>query len=158
MTDAATTSRIDALVARLEEFLGTLRTVVDNDALDRIADVGLHFSEARVLLLVGESPKPLPIGQIAERLDLSVAAAGRNVDHLVRKGLVRRVECAEDRRVRLVSATAEGLGHVTGKRDIWRGAMRTVAERLPADVAADLESALGAALSHHPTYHRKDTE
>lgn len=155
--DIATTPHADALTERLLEFMDALRNVVDTDALDRIATVGLQFSEARVLLLLTGEPEPIPIGQIAERLDLSVAAAGRNVDHLVRRGLVQRVECAADRRVRLVSATDEGRGHVADKRDVWRDGMRTMAARMPADVAARLEAALADALAHHPTHHPKDT-
>ncbi len=151
MTDLAPASPSDtthAVVDALERLLVSVRSHVDVSALERHAKEGLTFSQARVLMTVGEADEPLPINVIAERLELSVAAAGRNVDQLVKDRMLKRVECPHDRRVRLVSVTAAGRRHVDGKRGIWRDAFQGMAASLPQPVAARLAEALNDALAH----------
>lgn len=149
MTESAPASDTTAAVVdAIERLMVSLRGRVDASALERHAKQGLTFSQARVLMTVGEADAPLPINVIAERLDLSVAAAGRNVDQLVRDDLLERVECPLDRRVRLVSVTGAGRRHVDGKRGIWREALTGMAASLPEPVAARLAAALTDALEH----------
>ncbi|MTD16392.1 winged helix DNA-binding protein [Nakamurella sp. YIM 132087] len=77
-------------------------------ALDVLVDRDLSFSQVRCLLSLAMDDHELPIHKLAEQLRLSVAAAGRNVDHLVREGLLEREEDAADRRTKLVSLSADG--------------------------------------------------
>jgi MarR family transcriptional regulator, 2-MHQ and catechol-resistance regulon repressor len=51
---------------------------------------------------------PLPVNTIGPIVDLTPGSISVAVDGLVAKGLVSRVECTEDRRVRIVTFTSRG--------------------------------------------------
>lgn len=148
-----------SLNANLEELLDQVRGRVDHRALERLADEGLTFSQARVIHMLNARPEPVPIHVVAEDLDMSVASAGRNIDSLVRRGFVRRDEDPHDRRVRLVSATDEGRARLSDQKSIWHRALREWVDDLPVDIAGALNVALARALAGHsaarPT--RKET-
>lgn len=76
--------------------------------MSAFADVDLSFSQVRMLMVLAYVDTPLAIHQIAAYLGLSVASAGRNVDSLLRAGLVDRGDDDHDRRVKLVHLTAGG--------------------------------------------------
>src|SRR3712207_5967144 len=102
----------------------------------------LSFSRPGPLFLLPAPAEPLPIHAIAEALGLSVAAAGRNVDQLLRLDMVERRESATDRRVKLVSLTPTGeritAQHIEAKRD----AFRAFARDLPPEHCDQLHRAL----------------
>ncbi|MCA9693401.1 MAG: MarR family transcriptional regulator [Nannocystaceae bacterium] len=52
------------------------------------------------------------VSEIAAALELSVSAASRLTDGLVRRGLVSRTEDAADRRVKTLALTGEGVAFV----------------------------------------------
>jgi len=143
------------LIERLEQFFSILRERVDHDALERVVTEGLSFSQARVMGLIGESGEPIPINVIGERLGLSIASAGRNVEQLVQRGYLERTECAEDRRVRLVSATDAGREMLAGHVDVWRDALERLIADLPPEVAGRLDAALEAVLRHIAPIHQR---
>ncbi len=92
--------------------------------MDNLIELDLTFSQVRILFALTHHDEPLPINEVAERLRLSVAAAGRNVDQLVKLGLVVRREDERDRRVKRVSLSDAGrriaTWHVEYKRDQLR--------------------------------------
>src|SRR6202021_3656177 len=72
-----------------------------------IEETGLGLSDFGVLeLLLHQGP--LPVNTIGPIVDLTPGSISIAVDRLVGKGLVSRVESAEDRRVRLVALTPRG--------------------------------------------------
>ncbi len=75
-----------------------------------VSDHDLTLSQLKTLSLLSELPpaSPLSLKEVAERLGISLPAASRAVDPLVRRGLVVRREDEEDRRIKRVSTTAEG--------------------------------------------------
>ena len=74
-----------------------------------IEETGLGLSDFGVLeLLLNKGP--LPVNTIGPIVDLTPGSISIAVDHLVAKGLVSRVESAEDRRVRIVALTPRGKG------------------------------------------------
>ena len=81
-------------------------------ALTRYAAAGIEktglglsdFGVLEVLLHKG----PLPVNTIGPIVDLTPGSISIAVDRLVEKGLVSRVESAEDRRVRIVALTPRG--------------------------------------------------
>jgi MarR family 2-MHQ and catechol resistance regulon transcriptional repressor len=83
-------------------------------ALTRYAAAGIEgtglgdsdFGVLEVLLHKG----PLPVNTIGPIVDLTPGSISIAVDRLVEKGLVSRVESAEDRRVRIVALTPRGKG------------------------------------------------
>src|SRR5713101_579585 len=69
-----------------------------------IEDTGLGLSDFGVLEVLLHKG-PLPVNTIGPTVDLTAGSISIAVDRLVEKGLVSRVESAEDRRVRIVALT-----------------------------------------------------
>src|SRR5579863_386382 len=72
-----------------------------------IEETGLGFSDFAVLEVLLHKG-PLPVNTIGPIVDLTPGSISIAVDRLVAKGLVSRVESAEDRRVRIVALTPRG--------------------------------------------------
>jgi MarR family 2-MHQ and catechol resistance regulon transcriptional repressor len=67
------------------------------------------FAVLEVLLHKG----PLPVNVIGPKVNLTPGSISVAVDRLVAKGLVSRIECPNDRRVRIVALTPRGKGVIT---------------------------------------------
>lgn len=96
------------MLGALEAFMHVLMGHVEDAGLQILADNELTFSQARVIMALGKLPEPTPINELANRINLSVASAGRNVEQLVQTGIVDRVEDDADRRIKRVSLSAKG--------------------------------------------------
>jgi len=72
-----------------------------------IEETGLGLSDFGVLEILLHKG-PLPVNTIGSIVDLTPGSISIAVDRLVAKGLVSRVESAEDRRVRIVAVTSRG--------------------------------------------------
>ena len=122
-TAVISNTRIGAIVARLLPLLGDdhqtgrragrprgvpgrIHCAAQNAGFDTLIDVDLSFSSSRPCWCCPRSTESLPIHEIADSLRLSVGAAGRNIDRLVREGLVDRQEDSADRRIKRISLTA----------------------------------------------------
>jgi MarR family transcriptional regulator, 2-MHQ and catechol-resistance regulon repressor len=68
---------------------------------------GLGESDFRVLEVLLHKG-PMPVNAIGPKVHLNPGSVSVAVDRLYRKGFVSRVECSEDRRVRIVSLTEKG--------------------------------------------------
>jgi MarR family 2-MHQ and catechol resistance regulon transcriptional repressor len=75
--------------------------------LAELEESGLGVSDFAVLEVVLHKG-PLPVNVIGPKVNLTPGSISVAVDRLVAKGLVSRVECPEDRRVRLVDLTPRG--------------------------------------------------
>jgi DNA-binding MarR family transcriptional regulator len=148
----------DDLYDILVEFVTRLTNVTESEGWDALIGTDLSFSQARTLFQLAKTAEPMPIHTIAEALGLSVAAAGRNVDQLVRLDLVERRECATDRRVKLVSLTPVGerlaAKHVEAKQD----ALKTFTHALPPEQRDRLHRALTDILAGGVLRPRTDQE
>ena len=97
----------------INDFLGSVRilsTTVDEwmeEQLKETTKNRVTASQLRVLKLVART-NARRIGDVADFLAVSNAAASKAVDRLVRRGLVRRAEAASDRRAVELSLTPEG--------------------------------------------------
>ena len=76
-------------------------------AASGIEETGLGLSDFGVLEILLHKG-PLPVNTIGPIVDLTPGSISVAVDRLVAKGLVSRVESAEDRRVRIVALTPRG--------------------------------------------------
>src|SRR5258708_24168329 len=76
-------------------------------ALAGLEKSGLGDSDFRVLEVLLHKG-PLPVNVIGPKVNLTPGSISVAVDRLVAKGLVSRVECPEDRRVRIVALTPRG--------------------------------------------------
>lgn len=68
---------------------------------------GLTMPQLRVLFLLSRS-EPMPVGNVAQAMQISQPSATETVDRLVRAGLVTRTTCQNDRRVVRTALTPEG--------------------------------------------------
>ena len=76
-------------------------------AFGRIRQAGLGDSDFRVLEVLLHKG-PLPVNTIGPKVNLTPGSISVAVDRLYAKGLVSRVESAEDRRIRIVALTPSG--------------------------------------------------
>ncbi|NUS95610.1 MAG: MarR family transcriptional regulator, partial [Nocardia sp.] len=114
--------------------------------VDRLAELDLTLAQARVLFSVVRHSEPQPIHTIAGELGLSMTAAGRNVDRLVRLDLLTRQESPTDRRVKLVGPTEHGHRLAWDQIAIHRATIEKVVDRLPDPLREDLGRVLAAVL------------
>jgi DNA-binding MarR family transcriptional regulator len=100
-------------VGTINDFLGSVRilsTTIDewmSEELKEVTKDRVTPSQLKVLKLVART-NARRIGDVADFLAVSNAAASKAVDRLVRRGLVRRAEAAADRRAVELSLTTEG--------------------------------------------------
>jgi len=85
---------------------------------------------------------PLPVNTIGPSVDLTPGSISIAVDRLVAKGLVSRVESAEDRRVRIVALTPRGKDLIDSAFRKHSGQMERVFSELSPDELRGLEAAL----------------
>ncbi len=115
-------------------------------ALNRYAAAGIEetglglsdFGVLEVLLHRG----PLPVNTIGPLVDLTPGSISIAIDRLVAKGLVSRVESAEDRRVRIVALTPRGKDLIASAFRKHSGQMKKVFSELSADELRGVEAAL----------------
>lgn len=131
----------------LEDFIVRLMSLAESEGMDALIEMDLSFSHVRTLFCLAHCAEEIPIHAIAERLNLSVAAAGRNVEQLVKLNLVERRESPDDRRVKLISLTSGGQKVAGQHFESKRASIRTFAEDLPANQREALHSALAAILA-----------
>jgi DNA-binding MarR family transcriptional regulator len=137
-----TSSTVDQLADALGDLLGYLMRTAEGDIFRDLTELDLSPSQIRALFLVDRAASPPAVRELAAELGLSMAAAGRAADALVRHGLADRHEDADDRRVKRVSATAAGrelVGRLCASR---RDDLRRFAETLTEEERTGLVNAL----------------
>lgn len=137
----------DRLYRALEDFFVRMLNLAESDGMDALIELDLSFSQARTLFCLAHNCDEMPIHAIADRLSLSVAAAGRNVDQLVKLDLVERRESPDDRRVKLVSLTPDGQKIAGQHFESKRASILTFAQNLPAEQRDQLFQALSPILA-----------
>ena len=106
-----------------------------------IEDTGLGLSDFGVLELLLPNG-PLPVNTIGPIVDLTPGSISIAVDRLVAKGLVSRVESAEDRRVRIVALTPRGKDLIVSAFRKHSGQMKRVFSELSPEELRGLEAML----------------
>ena len=106
-----------------------------------IQETGLGLSDFAVLeVLLNKGP--LPVNTIGPIVDLPPGSISIAVDRLFEKGLVSRVESAEDRRVRIVALTPRGKDLIVSAFRRHSGQMKRVFSELSPEELHGLEVAL----------------
>jgi DNA-binding MarR family transcriptional regulator len=152
------TTTSDDLMAALEDFVMRLMNLAESDGMDAMVELDLSFSQARTVFLLAKTGEPMPIHTIAAALGLSVAAAGRNVDQLLRLDVVERRESTSDRRVKLVSLTPAGQKVASQHVDSKWESIRTFTQALPDEQRDNLHRALTDILAGGTLRPRKNQE
>ena len=106
-----------------------------------IEGTGLGDSDFRVLEVLLHKG-PLPVNTIGPIVDLTPGSISIAVDRLFAKGLVSRVESAEDRRVRIVALTSRGKDLIASAFRKHSGQMKSVFSELSPEELRGLEVAL----------------
>src|SRR6202795_1126188 len=106
-----------------------------------IEETGLGLSDFGVLEALLHRG-PLPGNTICPIVDLTPGSISCAVDRLVAKGLVSRVESAEDRRVRIVALTPRGKDLIAGAFRKHAGQIKRVSSELSPEELRGLEVAL----------------
>jgi MarR family 2-MHQ and catechol resistance regulon transcriptional repressor len=106
-----------------------------------IEGTGLGNSDFRVLEVLLHKG-PLPVNTIGPIVNLTPGSISIAVERLVEKGLVSRVESAEDRRVRMVALTRAGNNLIVAAFQKHAAQMRRVFSELSAGELRDFEMAL----------------
>jgi len=106
-----------------------------------IEETGLGLSDFGVLEILLHKG-PLPVNTIGPIVDLTPGSISIAVDRLVAKGLVNRVESAEDRRMRIVALTPRGKDLIVKAFRKHAGQMKRVFCELSSEELRALEVAL----------------
>jgi MarR family transcriptional regulator, 2-MHQ and catechol-resistance regulon repressor len=106
-----------------------------------IEETGLGLSDFGVLEILLHRG-PLPVNTIGPLVDLTPGSISIAIDRLVAKGLVSRVESAEDRRVRIVALTPRGKDLIASAFRKHSAQMKKVFSELSAEELRGLEAAL----------------
>src|ERR1700687_1648202 len=106
-----------------------------------IEETGLGLSDFGVLeVLLNKGP--LPVNTMGPMVDLTPGSISIAVDRLVAKGLVSRIESAEDRRVRIVALTPRGKDLIVSAFRKHSGHMKRVFSELGPEELRGLEVTL----------------
>ena len=97
-----------ALARQLLGFFRYTWATSDSDFLREVSELDLTFTQFKTLMLLAHEPDELSVKEISERLGISLPAASRAVDPLVKRGFVERDEDLIDRRVKRVRPTKQG--------------------------------------------------
>src|SRR5258708_7824371 len=103
-----------------------------------IEETGLGLSDFGVLEALLHKG-PLPVNTIGPMVDLTPGSISIAVDRLFAKGLVSRVEGADDRRVRMVALTPRGKALILSAFRKHSGQMKKVFSELNAEGLRGLE-------------------
>lgn len=85
-----------------------LHKTCNADLFEAMGVLELTITQIKLLHQLEDATRELTLKEAAERVPLSLPAASRTVDDLVRRGMVKRHEDAEDRRMKRVSLTEDG--------------------------------------------------
>jgi MarR family 2-MHQ and catechol resistance regulon transcriptional repressor len=106
-----------------------------------IEETGLGLSDFGVLeVLLNKGP--LPVNAIGPIVDLTPGSISVAVDRLFEKGLVTRVESAEDRRVRIVALTPRGKDLIVSAFRKHSSQIKRVFSQLSPEELCGLEASL----------------
>ncbi|GAA1831368.1 hypothetical protein GCM10009836_06630 [Pseudonocardia ailaonensis] len=117
--------------------------VIDQHDRRRAAADAVGLSPVRVRALLEVVREPAMLSDLAERLSVDRPYATVVVDDLQRRGLVRRVPHAADRRCKIVSATTEGIEAAARASAIMNDPPAELRSLAAADLA-ELDRVLGS--------------
>ncbi|TDE12224.1 MarR family winged helix-turn-helix transcriptional regulator [Jiangella asiatica] len=137
--------------ASLEAFLRQIGCARAESDLNSMVALDLSISQLRCLMALSRHTEPIPINELADELDLTLATAGRNVDRLVAHGLVVRREDPHDRRVRRVSLSEAGRDVIVDIDAARQSALRAYARSLHPVDRERLQAALAPIVNATPS-------
>jgi DNA-binding MarR family transcriptional regulator len=138
----------EQLAGELARFIGQVMKGDQSELIALIAELDLTMPQMRGLFVLAAADRGLALTELAPSMGLSVAAAGRAVDGLVRHGFVVRSEDPLDRRIKRLSLTDEGSATLTRVMEARLVGLRRFAASLGDPERAALSTALAAVFEH----------
>lgn len=96
------------MAAELYALVVYLHKNCNSDLFEAVGALDLSLSQIKLLHHLDDAPDELTLKQGAELVRVSLPAASRLVDDLVRRGFVERNEDAQDRRMKRIRLTDDG--------------------------------------------------
>lgn len=118
------------LAEDLQRFFARVMKGDQGELFALIAELDLTMPQMRGLFVIDVSDHALALTELAPMMGLSVAAAGRSVDGLVRNGLVSRTEDPVDRRIKRLALTDAGRAALERINEARLAGLRRFADTL----------------------------
>lgn len=142
-----TASSVESVTDDVMGFLAYLKKSGEAHILGVAAELDLSFSQLRALFVLADCQAELAVHELAERLGVSMATAGRAVQALATAEMVTRREDEQDRRVKRIRLTEPGRALVAGFVHAHREAVRDCVESLTDSERKRLSDALAPILA-----------
>ena len=127
---------VDSIVGEIHRMIGSLRCA----GTGRMVKAGISMTHLHILWVL-EHHGELPMGRLAELLDVSLSNATGLIDRMEERHLVERVRVPDDRRMVIIRASAEGARIRDEIEALKQDRMRSILGRL---TPQQLERILGA--------------
>ena len=118
----------------------------NSDLFEAVGALDLTLTQIKLLHHLEDATEPISLKQAAEIVLVSLPAASRTVDDLVRRGFVERHEDAEDRRMKRVSLTEPGRSVIRKLNAARLSGLEEFTQTLTDDERGALSSALSKLL------------
>lgn len=107
-TAASKSTPANGLATDIYALIVYLHKQCNNDLFEAVGTLELSLTQIKLLGHLADVSGPISLKEAAEFVHVSLPAASRLVDDLVRRGMVERNEDAEDRRMKRVRLTGDG--------------------------------------------------
>ena len=99
----------EALTRDLGLLLRNLMERSNSSVFAAFDELDLSFTQAKLVMAFGgRGDETLSVNAIADLLGVSLAAASRGIDALLKRGLLTRTEAEHDRRIKQIALTPDG--------------------------------------------------
>jgi DNA-binding MarR family transcriptional regulator len=140
----------EQLADQIARFLMSSMRTAQTEVFQIVGELELSMTQLKILHILDGSEQELTPSELAQFVGLSPAATGRAVDTMARAGLVSRRDDEQDRRVKRLALTDEGLAAVSRITEARIAGLARVVSDLDADQRAALSAALAPLLSPIP--------
>jgi DNA-binding MarR family transcriptional regulator len=144
------------LAEELQRFFHRAMKGDQGELLALVAELDLTMPQIRGLFMLDSSDRALALTELAPLMGLSIAAAGRAVDGLVRTGLVSRTEDTADRRIKRLALTDRGRAALQRLTEARLVGLRRFADTLGDAERDALSGALEAVFAQWDTEQRAE--
>ena len=108
----------------------------------RMVKAGISMTHLHILWVL-EHHGDLPMGRLADLLDVSLSNASGLIDRMEERGLIERIRVPDDRRIVLVRASSEGARIRDEIEALKQDRMRSILARLTPTQLTRLRGAIG---------------